>query len=121
MDAKQLHILQHSLGLDEYGRGNMYRNRFVTGEGSKDHADCMALVDQGYMSHVANVALFGGDDCFTVTEAGKRAVLAESPAPPRLSPGQQRYQAYLDADSSLSFGDWLKMKSRQRAMGEVRS
>ncbi|SOC46256.1 hypothetical protein SAMN05892877_12176 [Rhizobium subbaraonis] len=88
MDAKQLHILQHSLGLDQYGRGTMYRNRFVTGEGSKDHADCMALVEQGYMSRVANVALFGGSDCFTVTEAGRRAAVTESPAAPKLSPGR---------------------------------
>src|SRR6478609_3022343 len=48
MDCKQLHILQHSLGLDEHGRGTMYRSHFVTGEGSKDHADCMALVEAGY-------------------------------------------------------------------------
>lgn len=35
MKASLLNILQHSLGLDEYGRGTPYRNHFVTGEGSK--------------------------------------------------------------------------------------
>ena len=112
----ELHILQHALGLDEYGRGTMYRNRFVTGAGSIDHPACLALVEQGFMTRRANVELFGGDDIFTVTDAGKIAVVANSPVPPKLTPSQQRYQAYLDADSSETFGDWLKMKSRQKAM-----
>ena len=84
MIAEQLHILQHSLGLDRYGRGTMYRNRFVTGAGSIDHPACLALVDQGFMTRRANVELFGGDDIFTVTEAGKRAVVAESPDEPAI-------------------------------------
>lgn len=115
MDASQLQILQHTLGLDEYGRGTMYRNRFVTDAGGKDHPICMTLVDLGFMTRRANVELFGGADIFTVTEIGKRAAVAESPAPPKLTAGQQRYRAYLAADSCWSFGDWLKMKSRHRA------
>ena len=50
MTPEQLHILQHSLGLDEYGRGTMYRNHFVTGEGSLDHPHCVALVEAGLMN-----------------------------------------------------------------------
>lgn len=114
MDADHLKILQHALGLDEYGRGNMYRNRFVTGAGGADHPTCMALVDLGFMTRRANVELFGGDDIFTVTEAGKRAAVRESPAPPKLSPGKQRYEAYLAADTGATFGEWLKAKSRAR-------
>lgn len=113
MDANQLHILQHSLGLDEYGRGTFYRNHFVTGEGSSDHADCVALVEAGYMGIRKNHPLAGGDDAFWVTEAGKRAVLDHSPAPPKLTRGQQRYQAYLDYDGSMSFIEFLKWKSRE--------
>lgn len=115
MDAKQLHILQHSLGLDEYGRGTFYRNRFVTGVGSKDHADCMALHEQGFMTRVANVEMFGGDDYFTVTELGKLAVVEDSPAPPKLTRSQQNYQDWLNYDSSLSFIEYVKMKSHLRA------
>lgn len=115
MDAKQLHILQHSLGLDQYGRGTMYRSHFVTGEGSKDHADCMALVEAGYMGVRKGHPLAGGDDGFWVTEVGKHAAVANSPAPPKLTRSQQQYQDYCAADSSLSFIDWLKMKARRRA------
>jgi hypothetical protein len=62
MNPKLLHILQHSLGLDEYGRGTFYRNRFVTGEGSTDHPLCMELVALGYMKRFPAVELFGGSD-----------------------------------------------------------
>lgn len=115
MDAKQLHILQHSLGLDEYGRGTFYRNRFVTGVGSKDHADCMALYEQGFMTRVANVEMFGGDDIFTVTEAGKLAAVENSPSPPKLTRSQQNYQDWLNYDSDLPFIEYVKMKSHLRA------
>jgi len=73
MSPKLLHILQHSLGLDEYGRGTFYRNRFVTGEGSIDRLLCMELVELGYMKHYPAVEMFGGSDGFVVTEEGKRA------------------------------------------------
>ncbi|WP_037437843.1 hypothetical protein [Sinorhizobium fredii] len=115
MDAKQLRILQHSLGLDQYGRGTFYRNHFVTGEGSKDHADCMALVAVGFMTVRSGSALSGGDDIFHVTDSGRTAVVANSPEPPKLSPGKQRYLDWLEADCSMSFIDWLKWKSRARA------
>ncbi|MBP2560808.1 hypothetical protein J2857_003577 [Neorhizobium galegae] len=115
MDGKQLHILQHSLGLDQHGRGTFYRNRFVTGEGSKDHADCMALVEQGFMTRIADVKMYGGDDFFTVTDEGKRAAVEHSPPPPKLTRSQQNYQDWLNYDSSLSFIEYVKMKTHLRA------
>lgn len=118
MDANQLHILQHSLGLDEYGRGAFYRNHFVTGEGSADHANCLALVEVGYMGVRKRHPLAGGDDAFWATEAGKRAAREHSPSPPKLTRGQQRYQAWLDYDGSMSFIEYLKWKSQeQRQLG----
>lgn len=45
---RQREILRHTLGLNR-GRRE-YRNRFVTGEGSKDFADCQALVNVGLMT-----------------------------------------------------------------------
>jgi len=121
MATEQLHILQHSLGLDQYGRGTFYRNRFVTGVGSKDHPDCMALVDLGHMKRVANVKMFGGDDYFTVTETGKQAAVEHSPAPPKLTRSQQNYQDWLNYDSSLSFIEYMKMKSHLRAKEAARA
>jgi hypothetical protein len=113
MNPQQLHILQHSLGLDQYGRGTMYRNHFVTGEGSMDHADCMALVDAGYMGVRKNHPLAGGDDGFWVTETGKLAVVAHSPSPPKLSKSKQRYQDYLDVEGAMTFIEYLRYRDRR--------
>lgn len=109
LPADALHILQHSLGVDQYGQGEQYRNRFVTGEGSTDHPTCMALVDAGLMTrHDGSSLPFGGMDLFYVTDAGKAFVAQNSPEPPKLTRSQQRYRRYLDADSSASFGEWLR-------------
>lgn len=106
-----LSVLQHALGLDEYGRGSMYRNHFVTGEGSSDWPFCLDAVARGLMSRRES-SLCGGDSLFIVTDAGKQFAGTESPPPPKLSRSQQRYARYLDADSGLSFGDWLKHQAR---------
>jgi hypothetical protein len=115
MNAAQLHVLQHSLGVDQYGRGRQYRNHFVTGPGTTDYPRCMELVDAGFMTRRAGNELSGGDYIFTVTLAGIRAVAEHSPAPPRLTRSQQRYEDFLSADCDLSFGEWLKWKSRSAA------
>jgi hypothetical protein len=71
----------------------------------------MALVEQGLMMRRDGSPLTGGDYLFRVTEAGKRFVADNSPAPPKLTRAQQRYREYLDADSSLNFGEWMKFRS----------
>lgn len=109
MDKAHLHILQHSLGLDEYGRGRGYRNHFVTGPGSDDYDACRALVERGLMVEHPPTEISGGGSCFTVTRQGERAVREESPAPPKLTRSQRRYLRFLDADSGLTFGEWLKI------------
>lgn len=121
MDAEILHILQHSLGVDEYGRGQQYRNHFVTGEGSIDYPICMAAAERGLMRRRAGNELSGGDDIFHVTDAGKQWMAENSPAPPKLTPGQKRYQAWLDQDTCESFGDYLRrMALKARAQrGEL--
>lgn len=108
----QLHILQHSIGADEHGRivRGGGRNHFVTGEGGKDHTDCMALVAAGLMTRRAGSAISGGDDIFHVTDAGRAHVATHSPAPPKLTRSQQRYEDFLDADCGLTFGEWLKCR-----------
>lgn len=114
MDAKILHILQHSLGLDQYGRGDQYRNHFVTGEGSIDHPICTEAVERGLMEcRRKGYELYGGDDVFAVTPAGKQWMAENSPRPPKLTRAQARYQDYLDADSCESFGEWLRRKFRK--------
>ena len=108
MTLEQLHVLQHALGLDEYGQGTMYRNHFCA-DGT-DVPICESLVALGYMRVFApNASPLPYYNC-TVTDAGKEAVLRESPAPPKLTRSQKRYRRFLDADSGLTFIEWLKMR-----------
>ena len=106
--GQDLHILQHALGVDQFGRGAQHRSHFVTGAGSDDHPTCMALTERGLMKRWDGASLqFGGDDFFRVTDAGRAFVAEHSPPPPKLTRSQRRYQRYLDADSSLTFRAWL--------------
>ena len=108
MTPAQLHVLQHSLGVDQYGQGRMYRNHYVG-----ECAECSQLVEMGLMRQYPASELTGGDPLFRVTDEGKAAMLSESPKPPKLTRSQKRYRAYLDSgayDCGWSFGDWLKRK-----------
>ncbi len=109
MDELRLEILQHALGVDEYGRGREYRDHFVTGPGSRDFDTCQALVAEGLMVDCGAVAWCDGDHCFRVTDAGRRYVREHSPKPPKVTRSQRRYQRFLDADCGLSFGEWLRL------------
>jgi hypothetical protein len=103
---RQLEILQHSLGLDQYGQGNMYRNHFCAG--GDDEIVCRELVALGYMEQFTRKFL-PYFNCL-VTDAGKTAVKRESPMPPKLTRGQKNYRAFLDCDFGQKFGEWLKQK-----------
>lgn len=105
MNDKQLGILQHSLGLDQYGQGTMYRNHFCAGV--DDEQICRELIALGYMRQHLTTEMLPYFNC-SVTEEGKKAVLRESQKAPRLSRSQKRYQAFLDADSGMKFGEWIK-------------
>lgn len=104
-----LHIIQHSLGVDQFGRGDQYRNYFATDEGSIDHPICMEAVSRGLMQvRRANYEPYGGMDVFAVTAEGKLWMAENSPQPPKLTRSQQRYQAYLNADwFAGSFREWI--------------
>lgn len=104
LTAEQLHVLQHSLGLDKYGQGTMYRNHFCAG--GVDIPICESLVAIGYMRRHLTNDVFPYYNC-SVTDAGIEAVRSESPPPPRLTRSQQRYRAFLKADTGYSFGEWL--------------
>lgn len=106
MTSEQLHILQHSIGVDKFGQGRMDRNHFCAG--GKDVDLCRSLVVLGFMVERPASELTGGDPLFHVTQAGKNAVGNESPKPPKLTRGQRRYREFLSADTGRKFGEWLK-------------
>lgn len=108
---KQLHILRHSLGVDDNGRGGGYRNHFATSPESDDFADCSALAAVGLMKDHGPVLMWGGMHGFTVTDAGKAVVRENAP---KLTRGQRIYQEYLEADSDMSFGEYLKWRHANR-------
>ncbi len=121
MKPELLHILQHSLGVDQYGQGRQYRNHFVTGPGSKDWERCQLLVEDGLMADRGNSAMIdSGSHCFVVTARGKEAMEKHSPEPPKISRSARRYLAYLRADCGVSFGEWLKLKPSQPWKGASR-
>ena len=115
MTPKHLNILRHALGLDDNGRGNQYRNHFLTGPESSDWDDCNALVSEGMMTRFPPREIFGGDFCFLVTAAGRCVVNAAAPPPLKLSRGRRRYLAFLNADCGLKFGEWLKTRWAKEA------
>ncbi len=112
MEARQLEILQHALGLDQYGLGNPYRNHFCAG--GKDEDVCRELVALGYMDLRPTTDVFPYLNC-SVTEAGKLAVREQSPKPPRLSRSQRNYRAFCQAYGGMSFREWLKLKPTSTA------
>lgn len=113
MNTEQLNVLRHALGVgptDVVTDGLGSRNHFVTGEGSRDHSLCIALVKAGMMAKVNNVnpALTGGGDLFRVTGRGMRAVFDARETPPKLTRSQARYRRWLDEDGSQTFREWLR-------------
>jgi hypothetical protein len=114
LTPKQLHILQHSLGLDEYGQGKAFRNHYATGPECDSFNDCKALEAAGLMKDHGVVSMWGALHGFTVTDAGKAAIRQQSPVPPKKTRAQQRYQEFLEADSSMTFGEYLKWRHANR-------
>lgn len=106
--APDVHILQHSLGLDRYGRGKSYRNHYCAG--GDDIAICRDMVARGLMAENRASELTGGSPLFTVTEAGRAYILEHRIDPPKLTRSQKRYRAFLDADCGMTFREWLRVQ-----------
>lgn len=116
MSPNQLHILQHSLGCDQYGmskhrgrdehdgRLGFYRNHYCC----DPEPDLIALCEAGFMRDGGARDLAGGMHSYHVTQAGVLAMDEQSPAPPKISRAKQRYRDYLHSESSWSFGEWLR-------------
>lgn len=108
LTKKQLHYMQHALGLDDYGQGRWYRNHFVSGPECDHWNELCQLVELGLMKRHEPRPLFGGDSCFVVTEEGKRYVQERNPTAPKVSRSAARYRLWLRSGADMPFGDWLK-------------
>lgn len=99
------HTLLHALGLNRRG-AVMSRNYFAG-----DTPEMAEPVAAGLMEKVnGGGPLSGGDPVFRATAAGKaRAREIHAREYPKLTRSQSRYREWLNADSGIRFGEWLKM------------
>jgi hypothetical protein len=111
MTPRQLEIIQHSLGVDQYGRTPkgftpFTRNHFCAGPA--DEPDCRALIALGFMVQHRTTDIFPDFNC-SVTVEGQDAMKKASPNPPKLTRSQMRYREYLEADGCLgeTFREYL--------------
>lgn len=121
LSKEELHILRHSLGLDDTGRGKQYRNSYVLGPECPDFAKLKDLESRGLMSDLGPRSIFGGMHGFTVTPAG-RAIAATPDPLPHKERGRRVYRYWLsisDCFPDSTFKDFLTrpefVGSRQRA------
>lgn len=90
MTPKQIELARHALGLPNRERRS-YRNHFVTGEGSDDHPEWVAMVGGGFAKRRAGNQLTGGDDLFWLTPDGAAAALRHGERlDPKDFPGEKR-------------------------------
>jgi hypothetical protein len=124
MTTRHLEILQHALGLDQYGKvryfkdGREYygfmpnRNYFCAGD--DDEPDCRELVAMGLMAQHRTTEVFPDFNC-SVTDAGKEAVRKESSTPPKLTRSQERYRKYLRVgDCFENFREYLRYLKQKK-------
>lgn len=110
LSPEHLHILQHALGLDQYGLGEMYRNHYVGGV-----EECRPLVAMGLMEEMKPRSISGGDIWFIVTKAGIEAVKNESPKPHKPTRSQKRMQDYRDFSDAYdcTFREFIEIQKTQ--------
>jgi hypothetical protein len=109
LTRQELHILRHSLGLDDTGRGSQYRNSYVLGPDCPSFATLKYLEARGLMTDHGPRAVFGGMHGFTVTPAG-RAIAATPDRLPRKERGRRIYRFWLsisDCFPDSTFRDFL--------------
>ena len=112
MTPQQLHILQHALGADQYGRWPKghdwyYRDYYIGEDATADE-----LVALGFMEKFPGNTATGGDVCYRVTGNGTVAMRQASPKAPMLSKSKQRYQRFLDWSDATggSFREFLRVR-----------
>lgn len=105
----QLHILRHSLGLDDNGHGNQYRNHYAIGPECDDFQELIQLCEMGLMHDLGRQSMWGGMHAFCVTPKGIGEVNFHY-QPVKLTRSQIRYRNFLNTDNGMTFREWLKTK-----------
>lgn len=110
-DELKKHILFHSLGLDENGHGNMYRNyHCVSVEFETKELFSIREMERDGLMREGNRINDGRDQYFIVTDKGKNLARGLITPLPKLSRSQKRYRAFLDADSGATFKEYITQK-----------
>jgi hypothetical protein len=114
LTPRQLEILQHALGVDEYGltpKGYVpyTRNRFCAG--AADEPDCRGLVEMGYMVEHERTEWLPYFNC-SVSVAGMKAMHAASAKPPKVSRSTKRFAEYMQFSDAFdcTFRQWLDIR-----------
>ncbi|MEN3755150.1 hypothetical protein ABC733_28380 [Mangrovibacter sp. SLW1] len=97
-----IELMQHALGINERNR-EPYRNYFLAGDGHADNSQWQGLVTEGLATSRPSPDFCGGGVLYHVTDKGKALAISALPEPKK----KTRYEEYLDADSCLSFSEWL--------------
>jgi len=111
INDKALQILFHTLGLrPEAHKLECYRNHYVAGEGHPAQGRLKELESKGLMKQLRSPAFLApGDTTWAATEAGKELAMREAVArEPKQTRGQRRYARWLESESPMEFGEWLK-------------
>ncbi|MEF9677758.1 hypothetical protein ABRQ00_11255 [Pectobacterium aroidearum] len=100
---RQIEILQHTLGVNE-SRREPYRNYYVAGPQHYANSDLETLISAGMMTKSpAPKFCRDGDIVYSCTDVGRDTAISALPSPPKPT----RYSEYMDADSCMSFSEWL--------------
>lgn len=116
LTPSQLHILLHTLGLEDPTRVDSSRNHYVTGDPIE--ADILALVAAGLMEERPRPGFLADDDrVFVATLAGIRMAKSQRPKPPKLTRSQERFERFRrwsDVTPDGTFRDFLRWEGGRR-------
>lgn len=118
MTPQELHILLHTIGLDDPYQEKSYRNHFVADDGHSDLPAIQKLCLEGLMEEQrAPGFLEAGDRVFRVTDCGRQAAERLRRRPTR---AQRRYHRFLevaDCCPDLTFREFLTLPAFAEARG----
>lgn len=104
MDISQssIELMQHALGINERNR-EPYRNYFLSSHVDNEWEE---LVNKGLATSYPAPKGVCGNIYYQVTDEGKNVAIAKLPEPKKPT----KYDEYLDADTCITFSEWLGIK-----------